>query len=112
VTDGVETSAESYVGAWVTAERDRCVNTFSSPSAQAGTHDLPFEAERSYSAGAARLNGGEIARLRMVGHVQVTVSKPRIISHFEVATRGRAIVTALDIGGGEVKVVFTGTPRS
>jgi hypothetical protein len=103
---GAETALQPYVSEWVSAERDKCVNSFQSTTAEAGIHDLPFEAERSFGPAEATLDGREIERLHLVGCVQVTVSKPRIISHFEVATRGRALVVALDVGGSETKVAF------
>jgi hypothetical protein len=103
---GVQSTAEEYVNAWGIAERDRCVNSFPSTVAQTGVHELPFEAERSFGAGEASLNGMEIARARLVGRVQVTVSRPKIISHFEVATRGRALMLALDLGAIQTQVAF------
>lgn len=112
VIDGVESTAEKYVHEWVVSERDRCVNSFPSALAQEGVHDLRFETERSFGAGEASLIGKEIARVRLVGLVQVAVSKPRIISHFEVATRGRALISTLDLGFIQTKVAFVAPPSS
>jgi hypothetical protein len=112
VIGGVESTPERYVDEWVASERDRCVNSFPSAGALEGVHDLSFEAERSFGGGGASLNGEEIDRVRLVGQVQVTVSKPRIISHFEVATRGRALMLALDLGAIQTKVAFVAPPSS
>lgn len=109
---GVESTAEKYVNEWTLIERDKCVNSFPSTVAEEAIHNLPFEAERSFGAGEASLNGKEIVRARLLGQVQVTVSRPRIISHFEVETRGRVLMLALDLGAIQAKVAFVAPPPS
>jgi hypothetical protein len=112
VIGGEPVAVEKYVNEWVAIERDRCVNSFPSQAADEGVHELPFEAERSFDAGAAVLGGREMARIRLRGHVRVRVVRPKIISHFQVATRGRALTVALDLAGAQLSAAFVALPST
>jgi hypothetical protein len=87
---------DTYVNEWVNAEWDRRVNSFPSQTAEEGAHDLLLEAERRLEPGTALLRGTASEKLRRRGQVRVHVVRPKIISHFEVAARGRALTVVLD----------------
>jgi restriction endonuclease len=106
VVGGRETTTQEYVNAWALSERDKCVNAFPSQEADEGFYDLRFDAERSFAAGEVILNGAEMAGSRLAGTVRVRVTKARIISHFEVQTRGRALTVALDLAGTRIIAAF------
>lgn len=106
VIDGQGTEVDRYVNDWIAAERDKRVNSFPSQAVGEGVHDLRFEADRRFAPGAAILNGTEVAVIRLAGQVRVRVVRPRIISYFEVATRGRALTVALDLAGVHLKAAF------
>lgn len=91
VIEGEPLPLEAYINDWVGAERDKRVNSFPSLAAEDGVHDLPFEAQRTFAPGTARLQNTAVDKILLRGSVRVRVVRAKIISHFEVATRGRAL---------------------
>jgi hypothetical protein len=106
VIGGEPIAVEKFVNEWVAIERDKRVNSFQSQNAEERVHELPFESERRFEPRAAVLNGREMGQIRLRGHVLVRVVRPKIISHFQVATRGRALTVALDLAGAQLRTAF------
>jgi hypothetical protein len=52
------------------------------------------------------LNGKEVDGVRLVAKVRVRVTRARIISYFEVQSRGRALTVVLDLAGGQIIAAF------
>jgi len=97
---------EAYVNDWIATERDRRVSSFPSHAAEEGVHGLALDAERTFEPGAAKLGETDIGQIRLNGQVRVRVVRAKIISHFEVATRGRALTVSLDLGSVQLKGAF------
>lgn len=106
VINGEAVALEPYARDWISTESDKRVNAFPSQAAEEGLHHLSFESERGFTPGAARTDEIQIGKIRLLGQVQVRVVRAKIISHFEVATRGRALTVALDLGPVQLQGTF------
>jgi hypothetical protein len=110
ILDGVHGKLKDYLETWLIQERDRRVNTFPSTAAEVGIHELGIHAEREFEPGQAVLDGMDVQKVRLQGQVRVRVTRPTIVSYFDVATRGRALTMQIEVGGNNVMAVFAFTP--
>lgn len=109
--DGKDINLRTYAIEWAEAESNKRTNHFASASAAEGEHELTFEAKREFLPSAAILNGKAIAEMKLNGRISVRVVRPTIVSHFDVAGRGRALSVRMPIevrgGKGEVLTTFS-----
>ena len=100
VVDGILCDPKTYVDQLVTESRDARVNRFQSVTAEEGEHELSFSSERAFGDGEATINERPLKRIAIEGTVRVRVTKARVVSAFEVLTRGRHISVQLMMGDG------------
>lgn len=110
VLDGQLVDWGKYVNEWVLAEAERRSNQFPSASATEGVHELQYEATRTFGNGRAILNGDELLSISILGKANVRVVKAKVMSHFEVETRGRVLTLALDFPLANLHVSFPEIP--
>jgi hypothetical protein len=104
--DGVSANVKDYLDTWLALERDRRVNTFPSGAVEAGAHQVGLAFDREFEPGKASLNGIDVERVRFHGDLRVRVTRPILVSYFDVATRGRAVTARLEVGGNAVDLAF------
>jgi hypothetical protein len=89
------------------------VATFPSTTSDEGIYLLTAESRLGFSEGELWINGREIEALLIEVEFPVQVIGVRVISHFEVETRGRVISFApVDIAGTIVDAGFVFVSRS
>lgn len=94
-------AAEFYINDWMFTLVDRYLSEFQEGLAD-GIYPLKANDTRSYAAGELMLGGHEVSRLNLAVELTLHVTKPRVVSAYNVETRGRAAVIeaiALPDGG-------------
>ncbi len=108
--DGTPWDLKKYIGEWATEESTACANRFRSEQAAEGVHDLTFNASRDFSQNQTIVNGQRILQMNLAGKMTIQVARARVVSHFEVHGRGRAVTVLVDFGKpGEVQGTVTAT---
>jgi hypothetical protein len=101
-----------YIEDWISHACDERTKTFPSQDYAEGLYDLEAKAERVFQAGELLLDGHEVARIAMDLSFKVRILRPPVVSHFDVATRGRALSLApVSLHGAELRVTFAASPN-
>lgn len=104
---GEEVDFNLYVRDWISQLCNESANGFPSAVLPEGEYDRPVSASRKFSRGGFILNGHEIESAELRVMVKLRVIRPPVVSHFEVATRGRSISLApVTIEGVTLSVGF------
>lgn len=104
---GEEANLDRYVRDWISQVCDESTNGFPSGTLPEGVYDRPVSAIRTFSKSDFVLNGRDVETAKLKVVVKLRVLRPPIISHFEVATRGRVLLLApVTIEGVTLSVSF------
>jgi len=111
VIDGQAQDCHKYIDDWLMAEANARTDKFPSTHATEGIHDLEFESTREFARGRATLDKDEIISMSLRGSVKVRVVQAKIVSHFEVESRGRALTVSVSLAGATLHASFAEIPR-
>jgi hypothetical protein len=104
--DGVSANLKDYLNTWLGLEREGRANMLPSGIVEEGVHEVGLAFERAFEVGTASLNGADVELIRFDGHLRVRLTRPVLMSYFDVATRGRAVTARLKIGNNAVNLAF------
>lgn len=88
---GADLNLEQYVHEWISETCDENLRTFPSATLGEGDYEREAEARRVFDEGELTVNDLDIAEAKLRIKLSVRVSRPPVVSHFEVATRGRSL---------------------
>ena len=102
---------DNYVRQWISEACDERLRSFPSGNQPDGVYELETSVERHFDEGEFVVNGKDMRLAKLHVAFQVHITRPPVVSYFEVPTRGRALTLApVRIGdAGEVSVTFVGT---
>ena len=104
---GVDLNLDQYVREWISETRNESLQTFPSATLEEGVYEREAEAQRVFDEGELTLDGWDIAEAKVRVKFSVRVVRPPVVSHFEVATRGRSLSLApVTFDGGTVQIGF------
>lgn len=101
---------KDYFYRWLIELSQGAVNRFPSGRAPIGIHPIETQDTRSYQRGEMTLNGQDVAELHLSVKIRLHVTRPRVVSGFDVHTRGRACtLEPIPVpGGGTLHMTFIG----
>lgn len=112
---GAPIDLKKYISQWIEEVSKEVLRTFPSGSLPDGTHERSAEDERTFEAGELVVNQVEIGKAKIRTKFPLRVVRPPIVSHFEVATRGRTLSFApVQVGNGTIQldlILVTPAPR-
>jgi hypothetical protein len=88
---GNEILLSNYLTAWTWELYEERLLGFSTAHLAEGVYPMPCSAERFFGVGECVINGQEMEHVRLDAEFGVHIMRPLVISHYEVATRGRAV---------------------
>lgn len=88
---GEQLDLAAYAREWIDSCSDTFLSTFPSNKEGEGSQDLESSDEREYTDDELVVNGMSIKRLRLKVSFQIRIVRPAVVSHYEVATRGRIL---------------------
>jgi hypothetical protein len=88
---GNEVLLSDYLTAWTQEVYQDPLLGFATAHLPEGAYPMTVSAERSFGAGECAINGQEMEHVRLDAEFGVHIMRPPVISHYEVATRGRAV---------------------
>jgi hypothetical protein len=99
-----------YAQQWIKDCADKRLNSFQSAHKEEGIYDLDASDERVFGKGELLIDGKDVEKLKLVVTFKTKIVRQEIISHYEVATRGRRLSLApIQIGdGGLIQISFIG----
>jgi hypothetical protein len=103
------------VDAWCKDACDENVAKFNSEIVPAGIYEKVMDYEQRFSSGQLVVNEQDIEKITLHIEYRITVEQSRMISHFEVESRGRFFQFApLTTGGGTIEghIIFSGAGGS
>lgn len=104
---GADLNLDQYVHEWISETCNESLRTFPSGTLEEGDYEREAEAQRVFDEGELTLNGLDIARATVRVKFSVRVIRPPVVSHFEIATRGRSLSLApVTFAGGTVQLGF------
>jgi hypothetical protein len=109
---GKSIDLDQYAKDWAVATCNDNTNTFPSGTLPEGIYGRHASSKREFGIGEFVLNDRDIDAATLEVEFTVRVIRPAVVSHFEVATRGRALSLApVNIEGNTVNVGFvSGAP--
>jgi Restriction endonuclease len=108
--NGEHVDFNGYIRQWIDEEAEARMNRFPSTEAVEGTHELEFESTRTFYPATATLDEKGIDRIELKGTTSVQVIHATMVSHFQLATRGRALTVGLNLGGADIHATFVMLP--
>lgn len=110
VRRGGDLNLDQYVREWMSETCNESMLTFPSETLGEGDYEREAEAQRVFDEGELTINDVDIAEAKLRIKFTVRVSRPPVVSHFEVATRGRSLSLApVTLGVGTLQVGFVAT---
>ncbi len=107
VLQGADLDFGNYVQDWTIKTCDERLLTFPSATLSAGVYELEARSEREFEEGELMLNEMHISNVKLQVRFSVQVIRPPVISHYEIATRGRVLTLApADLGGKPIQFGF------
>jgi hypothetical protein len=85
---------DRYVKRWVESTSNASVNKFPSGNLPEGAYDIGTTEDRSFTEGELIINDMDIETMRLEVKCSIRVLRPAVVSHYEVATRGRVVTFA------------------
>jgi hypothetical protein len=105
---GTPIELQNFINEWIEQVANDNLNQFPSGKMADGTYERTAEAERTFEVGELLVNEMDMARATLQTQFPVRVVRPPIISHYEVATRGRTLSFApLQIGDATLQYGLT-----
>jgi hypothetical protein len=117
VLNGEEIRLSTYLNAWAQEAKKVALLHFPSAKLTDGVYKLSYPQSRYFAEGELLVEGQPIRKLSLVCEIRARITRPKVISHFEVKTRGRVISFAgepIQVSSGSItphSVVQTKTPR-
>ncbi len=107
--EGQPVDFSKYVQEWTYAATEERNRTFPSGNLPEGDYDLKAHMRRMFGTGELFVDGPPIAYMDLGVEYKLRIIRPRLVSHFEVETRGRSLSLApVQMGDGvEAQVTFT-----
>ena len=106
--DGVSIDLKKYLDDWIEKSTEDRLKVFPSGTLDCGEYNLDCDGVRHFGPGTLLIGDHDIAEIKFILNFSVRVERPKIVSHFEVATRGRRILFApVAIGTGTMQVALT-----
>jgi len=104
---GVEIDFDDYAKKWMSEVCNKSMETFASGKLVEGMYEREAEAERVFGKGELLIKGVDVARLRLLVKFWVRLIRPAVVTHFEIANRGRVISLApVTVGDGTIQAEF------
>lgn len=99
-----------YAQQWIKDCADNRLKTFPSADKEDGIYDLDANDEREFGKGELIIDGKDVEKLKLVVTFKTKIVRPGIVSHYEVAARGRILSLApVQVGdGGHIQMSFIG----
>jgi hypothetical protein len=88
---GKEVLLEDYLTAWTRELYKERLLGFDTAHLAEGVHPMTCSAKRSFGAGDCIINSQDMEHVQLDPEFGVQIMRPAVISHYEVATRGRVI---------------------
>jgi len=100
----------AYTRDWINVCMDQYLESFPSVETEDGPHDLETSDERTFEDGELIIDDMVVETLRIGVRFRVRIVRPAVLSHYEVATRGRILSFApVQVGEkGHVQAKFLG----
>jgi hypothetical protein len=108
--NGTEIDLDAYIREWMAEAADESVRTFPSASLPEGIYEHVIEHSREFDLGSVVLDDIDMESASLKVELSVRVVRPPVVSHFEVATRGRSLSLApVSIGGTTIQAGWVAT---
>ncbi len=105
---GADIDFNMYIWEWVDEVCDESNKTFPSADLDEGVYERDVEATRLFNKREFILNDKDIASIKLWVKYFLRVIRPPVVTHFDIASRGRAISLApVKVGEGTVQAGFT-----
>ena len=102
--NGVDLNLDDYARDWARETCDENLQTFPSGALTEGVYQREAKAERVFDEGELIFNDMGVAKVELLVNFSVRVIRPPVVSHFDVATRGRSISWApVEIGNDTLR---------
>ena len=89
--NGTRLDVDAYVSEWARELLEEKVRTFPSASKPTGEYEIEQRGQRSYGSGDLFISGREISTVTLIATGRIIVSRPPVVSHYDVESRGRII---------------------
>ena len=104
---GADLNLDQYLREWISETCNESLRTFPSGTLAEGDYEREAEAQRVFDEGELTVNDLDIAEAKLQVKFSVRVVRPPVVSHFEVATRGRSLSLApVTLGVGTIQIGF------
>lgn len=107
VLKGADLNFDEYIREWTSEICNESMQTLPSGTLDEGDYEREARAERVFDQGELTVNDMDIACVELRVKFIARVIRPPVISHFEVATRGRSLSLApVTLGDGQIQFGF------